>query len=151
MNHEIRVLDEDGQEKTLKEIVDGKWTVLYFYPKDNTPGCTAEAMEFSQLNDEFERLGFQVVGVSRDSQESHRKFKEKHGLRIRLLSDKKAELHKEFGAWGKKKVRGQEKEGAIRSTFILDPEGNVVWKKVGVKAKGHAEEVLKVVKELLSS
>ncbi len=126
MNYlEIKVLDENGEEKPLKDLVLGKWTVLYFYPKDNTPGCTTEAKEFSELIEEFKQMGVQVIGVSRDSPESHRKFKEKHGLKVKLLSDPNAELHKALGgAWGgKKKGTGKEYEGAIRSTFILNPEG----------------------------
>ncbi len=147
---DLKVIDEDGVEKPLRDVVLGRWTVLYFYPKDNTPGCTTEAKEFSELLDEFERLGVQVVGVSRDSQRSHLRFKERHGLRVRLLSDPGAELHRALGAWGRKKRYGREYEGAVRSTFILSPEGEVVWKKVNVRAKGHAAKVLEVVRDLLS-
>ena len=151
MNYlDIRIIDEDGSEKPLKELVLGKWTVLYFYPKDNTPGCTTEAKEFSGLIDEFEKLGFQVIGVSRDSPESHSRFKEKHNLKIKLISDPNAELHRALGAWGKKKRYGREYEGAIRSTFILNPKGEIVWEKHNVRAKGHAEKVLEVVRELVS-
>jgi peroxiredoxin Q/BCP len=146
---EIRVLDENGEEKPLKDFVLGKWTVLYFYPKDNTPGCTTEAKEFTELIEEFEKLGVQIIGVSRDSPKSHKRFKEKHGLRVRLLSDPNAELHKALGAWGKKKRYGKEYEGVIRSTFILDPEGKIAWKKINVRAKGHAAKVLEEVKKLI--
>ncbi|WP_456365163.1 peroxiredoxin [Thermococcus sp.] len=146
---DLKVIDEDGVEKPLRDVVLGRWTVLYFYPKDNTPGCTTEAKEFSELLDEFERLGVQVVGVSRDSQRSHLRFKERHGLRVRLLSDPGAELHRALGAWGRKKRYGKEYEGAVRSTFILSPGGEVVWKKVNVRAKGHAAKVLEAVKDLL--
>jgi peroxiredoxin Q/BCP len=145
---EIKVLDENGEERPLKDFVLGRWTVLYFYPKDNTPGCTTEAREFSELIEEFEKLGVQVIGVSRDSPESHRRFKEKHMLKVKLLSDPNAELHKALGAWGKKKSYGREYEGVKRSTFILNPNGEIVWKKINVRAKGHAVRVLKVVKEL---
>ncbi|WP_297487215.1 peroxiredoxin [Thermococcus sp.] len=147
---DLKVIDEDGVEKPLRDVVLGRWTVLYFYPKDNTPGCTTEAKEFSELLDEFERLGVQVIGVSRDSQRSHLRFKGRYGLRVRLLSDPGAELHRALGAWGRKKRYGKEYEGAVRSTFILSPEGEVVWKKVNVRAKGHAAEVLEVVRDLLS-
>jgi len=146
---DLKVIDEDGVEKPLRDVVLGRWTVLYFYPKDNTPGCTAEAKEFSELLDEFERLGVQVVGVSRDSPKSHFRFKERHGLRVRLLSDPGAELHRALGAWGRKKRYGKEYEAAVRSTFILSPEGEVVWKKTNVRAKGHAARVLEVVRGLL--
>ncbi|MCO6042094.1 peroxiredoxin [Thermococcus alcaliphilus] len=147
---DIKVTDEEGKEAPLREFVKGKWTVLYFYPKDNTPGCTTEAKEFSELIEEFERLGVQVIGVSRDSPESHRKFKEKHGLKVKLLSDPSGELHKALGAWGKKKLYGKEYEGIIRSTFILSPEGEIAWKKIKVRAKGHAKEVLEEIKKLIS-
>ncbi len=146
---DLKVIDEDGVEKPLRDVVLGRWTVLYFYPKDNTPGCTTEAEEFSEILDEFERLGVQVIGVSRDSQRSHLRFKERYGLRVRLLSDPGAELHRALGAWGRKKRYGKEYEGAVRSTFILSPEGEVVWKKMNVRAKGHAAEVLEAVRDLL--
>lgn len=147
---EVTVIDENGKEVSLRDIVLGKWTVLYVYPKDNTPGCTTEAKEFTELLPEFERLGFQVIGVSKDSVKSHAKFKEKQGLRVKLLSDPKTELIKALGAWGKKKRYGREYEGVIRSTFIFNPEGKIVWKKLNVRAKGHAAKVLEMAKGLVS-
>ena len=147
----IKVLDENGSEVTLKDVVKGKWTVLYVYPKDNTPGCTTEAKEFTELLPEFENLGFQVVGVSKDSVKSHQRFKEKHGLKIKLLSDPEAELIKSLGAWGKKKRYGKEYEGVIRSTFILNPRGEIVWKKLNVRAKGHAAKVLEEAKKIVEA
>ncbi|WP_430515264.1 peroxiredoxin [Pyrococcus woesei] len=152
MNYlEVKVLDEKGEERSLKDFVLGRWTVLYFYPKDNTPGCTTEAKEFTELIEEFEKLGVQVIGVSRDFPESHRKFKEKNNLKVKLLSDPNAELHKALGAWGKKKRYGREYEGAIRSTFILNPYGEIVWKKINVRAKGHAAKVLEELKKLIGN
>ncbi|NJE02904.1 peroxiredoxin [Thermococcus sp. MV11] len=148
---ESKVLDEDGSEVVLKDVLAGKWTVLYVYPRDNTPGCTTEAKEFTELLPEFEKLGFQVIGVSKDSVESHRKFKEKHGLKVKLLSDPGAELIRALGAWGKKKRYGKEYEGVIRSTFIFDPNGEIVWKKINVRAKGHAAKVLEEAKKLVGS
>ena len=145
---DVEVYDEDGKPVRVGELVKGRWTVLYVYPKDNTPGCTTEAREFTELLDEFEKLGFQVIGVSKDSVESHRRFKEKHGLKVRLLSDPEVRLIKALGAWGKKKRYGKEYEGVIRSTFIINPEGEIVWKKLNVRAKGHAKRVLEVVKNL---
>ena len=146
----VVVIDDDGTEKPLRDVVLGRWTVLYFYPKDNTPGCTTEAKEFTELMDEFEKLGFQVIGVSRDSPKSHARFKEKYNLRVKLISDPNAELHKALGAWGKKKRYGREYEGAIRSTFILNPNGEIVWEKRNVRAKGHAAKVLEEAKRLIS-
>ncbi|AFL96090.1 putative peroxiredoxin, bacterioferritin comigratory protein [Thermococcus cleftensis] len=148
---ESKVLDEDGSEVVLKDVLAGKWTVLYVYPRDNTPGCTTEAKEFTELLPEFEELGFQVIGVSKDSVESHRKFKEKHGLKVKLLSDPDAGLIKALGAWGRKKRYGKEYEGVIRSTFIFDPNGEIVWKKINVRAKGHAAKVLEEAKKLVGS
>jgi len=147
---DVEVFDEDGVKKRLGDIIGGKWTVLYVYPKDNTPGCTREAREFTELLGEFEKLGFQVIGVSKDSVQSHRRFKEKHGLKVRLLSDPNVELIKALGAWGKKKRYGKEYEGVIRSTFIFNPKGKIVWKKLNVRTKGHASRVLEVAKGLVS-
>ena len=146
---DVRVLDEDGNEVTLGDVVRGKWTVLYVYPKDNTPGCTTEAKEFTELLPEFEKLGFQVIGVSKDSVRSHRRFKEKHGLKVKLLSDPEAKLIRALGAWGKKKSYGREYEGVIRSTFILNPDGEIVWKRIKVRAKGHAAKVLEEARKLV--
>ncbi|WP_297507443.1 peroxiredoxin [Thermococcus sp.] len=148
---EVTVFDEDGREVKLGDVVRGRWTVLYVYPKDNTPGCTTEAKEFTELLPEFEKLGFQVVGVSRDSVKSHLRFKEKHGLGVKLLSDPEAKLIKALGAWGKKKRYGKEYEGVIRSTFILNPEGEIVWSKTNVRAKGHAGKVLEVARSLVQA
>ena len=145
---EVEVFDEEGRKIKVADLVKGKWTILYVYPKDNTPGCTTEAKEFTELLPEFEKLGFQIIGVSKDSVESHKRFKEKHGLKVKLISDPDVKLIKALGAWGKKKRYGKEYEGVIRSTFIINPDGEIVWKKLNVRAKGHAERVLKVAKEL---
>ncbi len=141
--------DQDGQEVCLSEYR-GKWVVLYFYPKDNTRGCTQEAKDFTDLIEEFEKLGAVVLGVSPDSVRSHKRFQERHGLKVRLLSDPEKEVIRKYGAWGKKKMAGREYFGVIRSTFLIDPQGRVrkVWPKVRVK--GHAEEVLNVLKSLVS-
>ncbi len=144
----MKVLDEEGNEVELKDLIKG-WTVLYIYPKDNTPGCTTEAKEFTELLPEFKALGFEVIGISRDSPASHKRFKEKHGLRIKLLSDPEANVIKALGAWGIKKAYGRAKEGVIRSTFIINPEGEIVWEARKVRAKGHAAKVLEIAKNLV--
>ncbi|WP_324735973.1 peroxiredoxin [Thermococcus sp. SY098] len=141
---EIPLLDENGQEVKLRDFL-GRWIVLYVYPKDNTPGCTMEAKEFTELLPEFEKLGVLVIGISKDSVESHRRFKDRHNLKVKLLSDPEVKLIRSLGAWGRK-MRG---EGVLRSTFIINPEGKIVWEKKRVKAKGHAVKVLEVVKELV--
>ncbi len=141
----LKGIDEEGREIELCDKDLKGWSVIYFYPKDNTQGCTIEAKEFSSLREEFDRLGVRIIGISKDSVESHKKFREKHNLRIVLLSDPSTEVIRKFGAWGKRFGR----ETTIRSTFIVDPEGNIRWKKIGVKAKGHAKEVLDILRELI--
>ncbi|BCD68643.1 thioredoxin-dependent thiol peroxidase [Nitratiruptor sp. YY09-18] len=139
-----------GVEICLKDLR-GKWVVLYFYPKDNTPGCTTEALDFTAHLDEFQKLGAVVLGVSPDSCESHQKFIEKKNLAVTLLCDTDKEVLKKYGAWGMKKMYGKEYEGVIRTTYLIDPEGKVaaVWPKVRVK--GHVEKVLEKLKELINS
>jgi len=134
----------------------GKWIVLYFYPKDNTSGCTKEAIDFSQLLPKFKRLNAVVIGLSPDSPESHIKFIEKQNLSVILLSDKEKSVMKKYGAWGMKKNYGREYEGVIRSTFLISPEGKIaeIWNKVKVRVKRkdgeikHAEIILNKIKEL---
>ena len=143
------LLNQDGQKVCLRDFR-GKWVVLYFYSKDNTPGCTTQAREFSELLDEFSSLNAVVLGVSRDTVESHKKFVEKHGLKITLLSDPEKEVIKAYGVWQKKRRFGRESFGVVRSTFLIDPEGKAVhvWK--NVRAKGHASRVLARLKELVA-
>ena len=119
----------------------GKWVVLYFYPKDSTPGCTTEACEFSQGLEEFGKLDAVVLGVSPDSTLSHRKFREKQDLTITLLSDPEHHVLNLFGAWQEKSNYGRTYMGVQRSTFLIDPEGRIahVWPQVTVK--GHVDEV----------
>lgn len=126
----------------------GKWVVLYFYPRDDTPGCTTEACDFTAGIGDFEKLDAVVLGCSPDSPESHRKFIAKHGLRVTLLSDPDHTVMKAYGAWGEKNLYGKVTEGVIRSTVLVDPEGRVAyhWKKV--QAQGHAEAVASKLAEL---
>lgn len=147
---ELRGIDEEGKEITLSsQDLRGMWTIIYFYPRDNTPGCTTEAKEFSTLRGEFDKLGVRIIGISRQSVESHKRFREKHGLRIALLSDPDATVHKAFGAWGKKRMYGREVEGVIRSTFLVSPEGQIVKEWKNVRAKGHAARVLEEIKGII--
>ncbi|KAA0006504.1 MAG: peroxiredoxin, partial [Thermoplasmata archaeon] len=127
----------------------GKWVVLYFYPKDNTTGCTKEAKDFSQYIEEFEKLNAVVIGISPDSIESHKKFKEKHGLKVILLSDESKETLQKYGVWQLKKMYGRSYYGVVRSTFLIDPDGNIVYEWKRVKVKGHVEDVLKKLKEAI--
>nr|WP_084675111.1 thioredoxin-dependent thiol peroxidase [Hippea jasoniae] len=141
--------DSQEKEHCLKDF-EGKWIVLYFYPKDNTSGCTREAKEFSEKKDEFEKLGAVIIGISKDSPSSHRKFIEKHNLNILLLSDEDHKVHEAYGAWGKKKNYGKEYFGTIRSTFIIDPQLNIVKSYKNVKVKGHVDDVLETLKALIN-
>jgi peroxiredoxin Q/BCP len=120
----------------------GKTVIVYFYPRDNTPGCTKEACGFRDIYDDILGKGAVVLGISADSVKSHAKFKGKFDLPFHLLSDPEKEVLQAFGAWGKKKMAGREYMGVIRSTFILDGEGTVIKAFPKVKAAGHAAEIL---------
>lgn len=141
------LLDDQGTTVTQKDFT-GKWTVLYAYPKDSTPGCTTEACDFRDNWNRVKALGAQVYGISRDNQKSHQNFIAKQELPFRLLSDPEKSLLLPLGAFGKKIMYGKEMEGIIRSTFLVDPQGVIrhAWPKVSVK--GHVEEVMKTLKEL---
>lgn len=141
------LLNQDDKPVKLGDFK-GRWLVLYFYPKDDTPGCTVQACDFTAGIKGFEGLDATVLGVSRDSTESHRKFIAKHKLKIQLLSDPEHEVIDAYGAWGEKNLYGKVSMGIIRSTAIIDPSGKVArhWPKV--KAEGHAAEVRAALKEL---
>ena len=136
----------DGKTHSLEDYK-GKTVVLYFYPKDNTPGCTKEACGFRDLNPSFKKKNVVVFGVSKDSIESHNKFAEKFKLPFVLLSDPKLEVMKKYGAFGKKMMYGKEVQGTIRSTVVIDPKGEVIkhWTIVK-KAEEHPNEVLVYLK-----
>jgi len=139
--------NQDEVEICLRDLV-GKWVVLYFYPKDNTPGCTTEACDFTEALPYFEDLSAVVLGVSPDSPKKHRNFIEKKDLKITLLSDEEKEVCEKYGVWQLKKNYGREYMGVVRSTFLINPEGiiSAIWSKVRVK--GHVEAVSKKIKEL---
>ena len=126
----------------------GKPVVVYFYPKDDTSGCTREAIGFSCIAEEFAKAGATVIGISPDSVEKHGKFRAKHSLTIALGSDPEHKVAESYGAWGEKSLYGKKYFGVIRSTFLINRDGSVarVWPKV--KVEGHAEEVLAAVKAL---
>ncbi len=136
----FRLPDQDGEQISLSELK-GQWVVLYFYPRDDTPGCTTEACEFTSVLDDFRELDAVVLGCSPDGAEAHRKFIAKHNLKVRLLSDSSHETMADYGAWGEKVLYGRKSIGVIRSTVLIDPDGNVAhyWKKV--RARGHAGHV----------
>ena len=134
------VKDTYGEERSLDDYK-GKWVVLYFYPKDSTPGCTVEAVDFTAQKGQFAKLNAEIIGVSGDSEKSHQKFTDKHNLDITLLSDPDKVIMEPYGAWAEKKMYGKTFMGIIRSTVLIDPDGKVahVWPRV--KAKGHADAV----------
>ncbi len=132
--------DKDEKSVSLKDFK-GKWVIVYFYPKDDTPGCTIEAREFTQSVEEFAKLDAKILGISADTPKSHVKFTDKYGLKITLLSDEDHKVMEEYGAWGVKKMYGKEYWGIIRSTFLVDPEGNIAEAWYKVKVKGHVDKV----------
>jgi peroxiredoxin Q/BCP len=139
--------DQDGTKLKLSGLKGG-WVVLYFYPRDDTPGCTTEACDFTANLRAFGKLDCTVLGCSPDSPEKHRKFIDKHGLAITLLSDPEHEVMEKYGAWGEKTMYGKKTQGVIRSTVLIDPAGKVAWHWPNVRAKGHADKVLEKLQEL---
>lgn len=143
--------DQDGEMKTFKDLTGKKGLVLYFYPKDNTPGCTTEAKDFRDEIDAFRKLGVEVVGVSKDSARVHTNFITKHELPFTLLADNdpEAELCEAFGVWQEKKNYGKVYMGIVRTTFIIDAKGKVLKVYPKVRVKEHVETVLADTQELL--
>lgn len=131
------------------EDLRGGWSVLYFYPKDDTPGCTIEAKDFTGFSKEFDELEVEVFGVSPDSEESHCRFSDKHKLDVNLLSDPTHKTIEDYGAWGQKHFLGKKYMGVLRTTYIINPSLKVAFVWEDVKPKGHAEEVLKKMRELV--
>lgn len=144
---EFSLVDHNSISHTLAEVK-GKWLVLYFYPKDNTPGCTVEGIDFSRLREEFEKQGAVVWGVSPDSAKSHCSFMNKQNLTITLLSDESKSMLEKYQVWAKKKFMGKEYMGVLRTTFLIDSAGKIarIWRDVAVK--GHAAEVLETLKKV---
>ena len=126
----------------------GKTVVLYFYPKDDTPGCTVEAIEFSDLEDEFVKHNTLILGISKDDCISHADFRDKHGLTVNLLADEEGKVCEKYGVWQEKEKDGIRKMGIVRSTFVINAEGTLRHIQYGVVAKGHAAEILNLVKTL---
>ncbi len=125
----------------------GKYLVIYFYPKDDTPGCTKESCSFNETLEALQKVGAQVIGISRDSLESHQKFKAKYGLSFPLLSDDSGEVCNAYGVWTEKSMYGRKYMGIERSTFLIDGAGKILRIWSNVKVDGHSEEVLAAIKE----
>lgn len=126
----------------------GKALVLFFYMRDDTPGCTAEAIEFSELENDFARLGAAVLGISRDDCIRHGEFRDKHGISVPLLADKDQQMSGAYGVMQDREVDGAVRRSPVRATFVIDKQGVIRHALYGVSSRGHAEEVLQLVKEL---
>lgn len=141
-------INQDGEDVSLAQYRGQKNVVLYFYPKDDTPGCTIEANEFTALIDKFAAADTVVLGVSKDSCEKHQKFIRKRDLKVDLLADTDGELCELYGTWGERKFMGRTYMGIGRSTFVIDKQGKLVEVNYKVKAKGHAQAILEIVEDL---
>lgn len=144
---DFHLTDSEGNERRLADYKN-KWVVLYFYPKDDTPGCTTEACSLRDARDDIAALGAEVIGVSKDDARAHEKFKAKHSLNFTLLSDPEGVAIEVYGAWGKKMFG---KEGILRKTFIIDPSGTVRKVYGRVTPLGHGEQVIEELKKLQSA
>jgi len=138
---DFTLLDQNSESHSLTDY-HGKWLVLYFYPKDDTPGCTTEACSFRDERDIIAEHGAEIVGISKDSVASHKKFAEKYNLNFTLLSDEDHKIIEAYGAWAPKKMFGREYIGTQRRTFIVDPNGDIVREYPDVTPKEHAREII---------
>lgn len=136
------LLSDEGKKVSLKDFA-GKKVVLYFYPRDMTPGCTKEACSFSENNSKLQKAGAVVLGISADSVESHKKFREKYNLKFPLLSDPEKEAIQKYGVWQEKNMYGKKSMGIVRTTYIIDENGKIAHVFPRVKVDGHTEAVLK--------
>ncbi len=139
--------DQEGKVRSLKDYA-GKWVILYFYPKDDTPGCTKEACGFRDGFAKYKRAGIEIIGVSVDSVKKHQKFIEKYSLPFILLSDEEKKIVTAYGVWGEKKFMGRVYMGTNRVSYLINPEGKIAKVYDKVKPEEHADEVLKDVKSL---
>jgi peroxiredoxin Q/BCP len=139
--------DPDGKKHTLKGYL-GKWVILYFYPKDDTPGCTKEACAFRDSHQAYKKAGVVILGVSVDDEKKHKKFADKYNLPFTLLADPEKKVVEQYGVWGKKKFMGREYMGTQRVSFLIDPTGKIAKVYEKVKPADHAAEVLQDIKTL---
>lgn len=137
--------DADGKTRKLSDLK-GRYAVVYFYPKDDTSGCTKEAQTFTELAAEFTKLKADIIGISPDSSKSHAKFRDKYGLQVTLLADEQKQAIEAYGVWVEKKMYGKTYMGVERSTFLIGPDGKIVQAWRGVKVPGHAAAVLEALK-----
>jgi peroxiredoxin Q/BCP len=145
---EFSTVNQDNQPVNLSDFRNQKHVILYFYPKDDTPGCTIEANQFTELAREFAALDTVILGVSKDSCQSHQAFIDKYALKVVLLADTTGELSENYGVWQEKEKDGVKKMGIVRSTFLINKQGMLEDVMYGVNADGHAQEMLEKVKQL---
>jgi len=136
------------KEYSLKDSI-GNYVIIYFYPKDDTPGCTIETNDFNKLLPKFKKLNCEILGISKDNLKSHDKFKHKYKIKFDLLADEELKVLKKYKVWGKKKFMGREFMGIIRSTYLIDKEGKILKVWDNVKVKDHAKEVLKTLQNII--
>ena len=144
----FKLLSSNNKNFEINKSLD-QYLVIYFYPRDNTPGCTNEAKDFSKLYKEFKKLNCEIFGISKDSVESHKKFINKFKISFQLLSDEKIIVLKKYGAWGEKSMYGKKFMGIKRTTVLINPKGKIIKIWNNVKVKDHAKEVLSCLKEAI--
>ncbi len=142
------LFDQNSKLYKLSDYL-GKWVVVYFYPKDDTPGCTKEACTFRDLSAEYKKRKVMIFGISKDSIESHKRFAEKYHLNFPILSDEEKKVIKEYQAWGEKKFMGRTFEGVLRKTYLIDPKGEIVKIYEKVNPLFHGDEILKDLDQLI--
>ncbi len=145
--YNFALADQNGVIHKLSDY-SGKWVIVYFYPKDNTPGCTKEACSFRDASAEYKKREIEVIGISKDSVSSHKKFADTFSLNFTLLSDPTHTVIEKFGAWGKKKFLGKEYDGIFRNTVLINPKGEIVKKYISVNPAMHSDEILRDLQEL---
>ena len=143
------ILPSTSKKKYLLKDSLGKYVIIYFYPKDDTPGCTIETIDFNKLLSKFKKLNCEVYGISKDNLKSHNKFREKYKIKFDLLADEEIKVLKKYKVWGKKKFMGREFMGIIRTTFLIDKKGKIIKIWDNVKVKDHAKEVLETLKNFI--
>ena len=144
----FKLLSTSKENYSLKNSL-GKYVVIYFYPKDDTPGCTIETNDFNKLLSKFEKLECEIYGISKDNIKSHDKFRDKYKIKFNLLADEEIKILKKYKVWGKKKFMGREFMGINRTTFLIDKKGKIIKIWENVKVKDHAKEVLNTLKTIL--
>ena len=144
----FKLQSTNKKEYSLKDSI-GNYVIIYFYPKDDTPGCTIETNDFNKLLPKFKKLNCEILGISKDNLKSHNKFRDKYKIKFDLLADEELKVLKKYKVWGKKKFMGREFMGIIRSTYLIDKKGKILKVWDNVKVKDHANEVLKTLQNIV--